>query len=192
MPISARGTVVLLGGGDPGGDLHHLVDVLKVAEFSVETIADVALDTRASLQRARDVFSDASRELPRILIGSGVGATAAASLAAEPFVTVEALVLANIVTSASRGISLPPGIALPEARSIRQPTLVFHGDADPVTDIADAANWATQLPRGVVRVVRGGGHGVLGGDSRRSVAASIVLFAERQRAGEPVLTDGFA
>lgn len=192
MPSSARATVVLLGGGDPGGDLHHLIAVLEVAEFAVESIADIADDTRGSLHRARDVFADAGRELPRILIGSGVGATAAASLAAEPFVSVEALVLANIVTSSSRGISLPQGISLPEPRSVRPSTLVFHGDADPVTDIADAANWATQLPHGVVRVVRGGGHGVLGGDSRRSVAASIVLFAERQRAGAPVLTDGFA
>ncbi|WP_157887677.1 hypothetical protein [Frondihabitans sp. PAMC 28766] len=37
-----------------------------------------------------------------------------------------------------------------------------------------------------------GDHHVLTGPERRTIAASIVLFVERQRAGRPTLVDGFA
>ncbi|ROQ39605.1 TAP-like protein [Frondihabitans sp. PhB188] len=192
MTSSTRGTVVVLGGGDPGGDLGHVVDALALAGFRVETLPDVTPDIESARAAVVRAFDDTANDLPRVLVGSGVGATLAAGLAASRPIGIEALVLANVVTASSRGVELPDGIALPAARSVRQPTLVFHGDRDAVTDIADAASWATQLPFGVVRVVHGGGHDVLGGESRRSVAAAIVLFVERQRAGAPVLTDGFA
>lgn len=187
-----RGTVVVLGGGDPGGDLGHVVDSLALAGFATHVLPDVTPDPAAAADRAVRLLDDTANPLPRILVGSGVGATVAAGIAASRPIGLEALVLANIVTRGSADVALPAGVVLPAARRIRQPTLLFHGDRDPVTDIADAASWATQLPFGVVRVVQGGGHAVLGGESRVSVAAALVLFVERQRAGAPVLTDGFA
>ncbi|BDZ52082.1 hypothetical protein GCM10025867_43230 [Frondihabitans sucicola] len=183
---------MLLGGGAPDGDLDHLTDHLLLSGFSVALVADVAVDPVAARSTALRIVQDTTTERPHVLIGSGVGATLAADIAATRPVGLAALVLANVVTPASRGVTIPRGIALPKARDVLQPVLFFHGDTDPITDIADAANWATQLPFGAVRIVQRGGHGVLGGEERRSVAASIVLFLERQRAGAPVLSDGFA
>lgn len=188
----SRGTVVLLGGGAPDGDLDHLTDHLLLSGFTVVLVADVSIDPVAARGAAVRAIQDTTTERPHVVIGSGVGATLAADIAATRPVGLAAVVLANIVTTASRDVAVPPGITLPKARAIQYPVLFFHGDTDPITDIADAANWATQLPFGAVRIVQRGGHGVLGGDERRSVAASIVLFLERQRAGAPVLSDGFA
>lgn len=189
---ASRGTAVLLGGGAPDGDLEHLTDHLLLSGFTVVVIPDVAVDPIEARSTALRAVQDTTTQRPHVIIGSGVGATLAADIAATRPVGLAALVLANIVTPASRGVEIPPGIALPKARDLLQPVLFLHGDTDPVTDIADAANWATQLPFGAVRIVQRGGHGVLGGDERRSVAASIVLFLERQKAGAPVLSDGFA
>lgn len=192
MSSPTRGTVAVLGGGDPGGDLAHVVDALDLAGFRTHVLPDVTPDPAGAIAWAVDLLDDTANPIPRILVGSGVGATVAAGIAASRPIGLEALVLANIVTGSSTGVSLPRGVDLPPARRVRQPTLFFHGDRDRVTDIADAASWATQLPFGAVRVVQGGDHAVLGGESRWSVAAAVVLFVERQRAGAPVLTDGFA
>ena len=189
---ASRGEAVLLGGGAPDGDLDYLTDHLLLSGFTVVVVADVGVDPVGARSTALRSIQDSTTPRPHVLIGSGVGATLAADIASTRPVGLSALVLANIVTSASRGVKIPEGISLPKARDIVQPVLFLHGDTDPVTDIADAANWATQLSFGAVRVVQRGGHGVLGGEERRSVAASIVLFLERQRAGAPVLSDGFA
>ncbi|RKR73451.1 hypothetical protein C8E83_0544 [Frondihabitans australicus] len=87
---------------------------------------------------------------------------------------------------------IPAGFRLPQPAEVRVPVLVFHGDADDVTRVADAVSWASLLPFGSLRLVPGGDHRVLTGEARRTVAAAIVLFLERQRAGRPVLVDGFA
>lgn len=187
-----RGTAVLLGGGAPDADLEHLTEHLLLSGFTVVVVPDVSADPVAARSTALRTIQDTTTERPHVLIGSGVGATLAADIAASRPVGLAAVVLANIVTGASRDVAIPAGVTLPKARDILQPVLFLHGDTDPVTDIADAANWATQLPFGAVRIVQRGGHGVLGGDSKRSVAAAIVLFLERQRAGAPVLSDGFA
>jgi alpha-beta hydrolase superfamily lysophospholipase len=87
---------------------------------------------------------------------------------------------------------IPHGFRLPDAPRVRLPTLVLHGDADDVTAVADAVSWASLLPFGSLRLVPGGDHHVLVGEERRTIAASILLFIERQRAGRAVLVDGFA
>jgi alpha-beta hydrolase superfamily lysophospholipase len=197
-----RGTVIVLGGiGETVADFRMLTDQLVLAGFRVELFDDVSFDPVSSRYGALQSIQDAATERPHVLIGSDVGATLAADIAASRPHGLTAVVLANLVTAASRPAvdpadpnrsRLPQGVNLPQARAVLLPTLVFHGDTDEVTDVADAVSWATQLRFGAVRLVQRGDHGVLRGESRRTVAASIVLFLERQRAGEPVLTDGFA
>ncbi|ARC57799.1 hypothetical protein AS850_12015 [Frondihabitans sp. 762G35] len=218
-----RGTVVLLAGsGESAADFGLLIDQLTLAGFRVEAFDDVSLDPESARIGVLRAVSSTTTRHPHVLVGSDVGATLAAQIAAARPVGLVALVLAGLVTSASRaadaavvgglrggavggagvgaggragvgaGGRLPDGVVLPQPRTILLPSLVFHGNTDDVTDVADAASWATQLPFGAVRVVQRGDHRVLNGDSRRTVAASIVLFLERQRAGEPVLSDGFA
>ncbi|GAA4672159.1 hypothetical protein GCM10025780_15270 [Frondihabitans cladoniiphilus] len=185
-----RGTVVVLAGsGETERDFGYLTDHLTLADFRVEIFADVSIDPLSSRLGVLSALEDPNNTGPLFLVGSDVGATLAAQIAVSDAPPVDALVLGSLSV---RGPRLPRGVSLPQARALLVPTLVFHGDADEVTDVADAVSWATQLPFGTVRLVPHGEHGLLGGDQRRTIAASTLLFFERHRAGEAVLSDGFA
>lgn len=203
--VDVRGTViVLLGEGERADDFARLTDRLVFDGYRVELFDDVSTDVRAVRAGVERLVRDRALPRPLVLLGSDVGATLAASVAADPVAAVDAVVLTGVLTQASRrglGLdrrddrirkALPTGLSLPAARSVVQPTLVFHGDGDRVTEVADAVAWAAQLPRGSVRLVGQGGHDVLRGPGHRTVTASIVLFLERQRSDDPVLVDAFA
>jgi alpha-beta hydrolase superfamily lysophospholipase len=203
--VEVRGTVVvLLGAGERADDFTTLTDRLVLDGYRVELFDDVSSDVRAVRAGVERLVRDRSLPRPVVLLGSDVGATLAASVAVDSVAAVDAVVLTGVLTPASRrglgadrrgdraGRALPTGLSLPAARSLVQPTLVFHGDGDRVTEVADAVAWAAQLPRGSVRLVGQGGHDVLRGPGHRTVTASIVLFLERQRSDDPVLVDAFA
>jgi alpha-beta hydrolase superfamily lysophospholipase len=203
--VDVRGTViVLLGEGERADDFARLTDRLVFDGYRVELFDDVSTDVRAVRAGVERLVRDRALPRPLVLLGSDVGATLAASVAADSVAAVDAVVLTGVLTPASRrglgldrrddrnGRALPTGLSLPAARSVVQPTLVFHGDGDRVTEVADAVAWAAQLPRGSVRLVGQGGHDVLRGPGHRTVTASIVLFLERQRSDDPVLVDAFA
>ncbi|KQN39186.1 alpha/beta hydrolase [Frigoribacterium sp. Leaf44] len=203
--VDVRGTViVLLGEGERADDFARLTDRLVFDGYRVELFDDVSTDVRAVRAGVERLVRDRALPRPLVLLGSDVGATLAASVAADSVAAVDAVVLTGVLTPASRrGVgldgrddrnrrALPAGLSLPAARSVVQPTLVFHGDGDRVTEVADAVAWAAQLPRGSVRLVGQGGHDVLRGSGHRTVTASIVLFLERQRSDDPVLVDAFA
>jgi alpha-beta hydrolase superfamily lysophospholipase len=203
--VDVRGTVVvLLGAGERADDFPRLTDRLVFDGYRVELFDDVSTDVRAVRAGVERLVRDRALPRPVVLLGSDVGATLAASVAADSVATVDAVVLTGVLTPASRrGLgpdrrddrtrrALPTGLSLPAARSVVQPTLVFHGDGDRVTEVADAVAWAAQLPRGSVRLVGQGEHDVLRGPGHRTVTASIVLFLERQRSDDPVLVDAFA
>jgi alpha-beta hydrolase superfamily lysophospholipase len=82
---------------------------------------------------------------------------------------------------------LPPELALPDAAGVALPVLAVHGDADAVVALADALPYYRDLPAGEALAVRGGRHDILNDVSHRSVAASVVLFLERLKAGGPVI-----
>lgn len=206
-----RGTVVvLLGVGERADDFGPLIDRLVVDGYRVEAFDDASTDVRAVRAGVERIVHDRALPRPVVLLGSDAGATLAASVAAYSVSAVDAVVLTGVLTAASRrsrglgrgltpgsgpldeAAALPDGLSLPPARAVPQPTLVFHGDADRVTEVADAVAWASQLPRGSVRLVSRGGHDVLRGTGHRTVTASIVLFLERQRSVHPVLVDAFA
>lgn len=217
-----RGSVVILAGLDEApGDFALLTEVLLLAGYAVTIFGDVSVDPRASSEGvARLLASTLVR--PVIVVGTDFGAVLALSLAVESASTaarVDAVVIGGLVTRSSRASTvpiadfdavtasvtasggaadalleprIPHGFRLPDAQHVRLPTLVLHGDADDVTAVADAVSWASLLPFGSLRLVPGGDHHVLVGEARRTIAASIVLFIERHRAGRAVLVDGFA
>lgn len=207
-PGPVRGNVILLAGLDErAADFELLTDQLLLTGFRVTIFDDVSVDVEASRLGVLQVLRDSTLDRPLILVGSDLGAVLAAGLIASGEARVAAAVLGNLVTPASRPSTvtvadfaaadlrearLPTGIRLADAHDVLVPSLVFHGDSDDVTGVADAVSWASQLPFGSLRLVPEGDHHVLTGAERRTIAASIVLFLERQRAGRPTLVDGFA
>jgi alpha-beta hydrolase superfamily lysophospholipase len=69
-----------------------------------------------------------------------------------------------------------------------KPALVFHGEADPVSPVEAARAALDRLPGGELLIVHSGRHDVLNDAGHRSVAAHVVLFLERLRAGAPVVS----
>ncbi|BDZ51308.1 hypothetical protein GCM10025867_35490 [Frondihabitans sucicola] len=184
-----RGVVVVLGGiRERSADYVFLLDILRSAGYRTVVFDDVSFDAEAARVGAEQVLREYGGSGLLAVIGSDVGAVVAAELAIDRPGEVGALILANIATSDTR---LPPGLFLPAARRVPLPTLVFHGDSDEVTDVADIAAWATELPFGALRIVRNGDHTLLSNASRRTVAASILLFVERHEHGEAILADTF-
>ncbi|MFC1413969.1 alpha/beta hydrolase [Streptacidiphilus sp. N1-12] len=63
------------------------------------------------------------------------------------------------------------------------PVLLVHGEADALAPVAGARALAAQLPRAVLATVADGKHDALNDLSHRSVAATVVQWLERLRAG---------
>lgn len=88
-------------------------------------------------------------------------------------------------------LSRPVPAGLLPAAAPAVPVLLLHGDADPVTPIAEARQLAGRLPRAELGTVHGGLHDVLNDLTHRSVAAAVTQWLERLRGGpgsEPVIT----
>jgi alpha-beta hydrolase superfamily lysophospholipase len=63
------------------------------------------------------------------------------------------------------------------------PVLLVHGEADAAAPVAEARALAARLPRAVLATVADGRHDALNDLSHRSVAATVVQWLERLRAG---------
>jgi alpha-beta hydrolase superfamily lysophospholipase len=61
--------------------------------------------------------------------------------------------------------------------------LGVHGSDDSISPVEAARAWYTAAPRAELVCIAGGRHDVLNDQTHRTVAASIVLFLERLRAG---------
>ena len=66
---------------------------------------------------------------------------------------------------------------------ITLPTLGVHGRDDVVSPLDSARRWYAGVPQAELVAITGGRHDVLNDQSHRTVAATIVLFLERLRAG---------
>ena len=73
--------------------------------------------------------------------------------------------------------------AAAESARVDVPVLVVHGDADPVAPLTAARTLVSRLPGAHLVVVPDGRHDVLNDINHRSVAAHVVLWLERLRAG---------
>lgn len=64
--------------------------------------------------------------------------------------------------------------------------LGIHGRDDTISPIEDARAWYAAVPRAELIGIAGGPHDALNDQTHRTVAAAIVLFLERLRAGGPI------
>ncbi|WP_375502458.1 alpha/beta hydrolase [uncultured Jatrophihabitans sp.] len=69
------------------------------------------------------------------------------------------------------------------ASRIAVPVLGVHGQDDSVSPFDAARRWYAAVPRAELVAIAGGRHDALNDQTHRTVAASIVLFLERLRAG---------
>lgn len=73
----------------------------------------------------------------------------------------------------------------PGTPAAQVPVLAIHGEADTISPLGEATEAYRGLGATEVSVVRDGLHDVLNDLTHRSVAATIVLFLERVRLGDP-------
>lgn len=158
----------------------------------------------------------ATVDTPRVLVGSDTGAASvlrvlaqggnvdAAIIAGTPVDVDDAaqptdtertacpLHLGVLGTDAARttSVSGEPVPASADLAAVAVPVLAFHGSADAISPIAEAASLLSAVPDLELIETVAGLHDALNDQSHRSVAASIVLWLERLRGGDvhvPVL-----
>ena len=76
------------------------------------------------------------------------------------------------------------GSASPWPTGVRVPTLILHGDADPVVDIAHAEFYARAIPDAEFESVQGGGHAFVL-TYRSEVTPRIARFLDRAQTSSP-------
>ena len=155
-------------------------------------------------------------DAPRVLVGSDTGAASvlrvlaqganadAAIIAGTPVDIDDAaqpadtertacpLHLGVLATDAARTdtVDVEPVPASADLAAVAVPVLAFHGSADVVSPITEAASLLSAVPDLELIETVAGLHDALNDQSHRSVAASIVLWLERLRGGDvhaPVL-----
>lgn len=213
--VSLRGTLILLAGrGEHPCIYARLGRRLSSDGYRVHVIKT---DTPGSgRDRAAELLASSDPRTPRVIIGSDAGAALAlgtgvsgpSGQARPDAIVVAALPLGDAVTGLSdvearsacplhRGIladgahldagALARPEILPSPEDIQPLVLAFHGELDPVVAVDDAARWVARLPQGRLVTTSGGLRDAFNDTSHRSVAATLVLFLEDLRAGEPVL-----
>ncbi len=203
-----RGTVVVVPGRGEHGEVYERLgrrlayDAYVVVALDV--LASTPIDDLVDLVRSLE-----SSDRPLVLLGSDTGALEALQIAVRAGDLVSAVVVASLpgratvpdweaeleartacpahrarLTNDDRfergGLEQP----VPESLTVDAfagPVLVLHGDADPVTPLAEAAAVADLLPGASFVAINGGRHDVLNDLAHRSVAAEIVQFLERVR-----------
>lgn len=207
--LAARGTVVVLTGrGETAATYQRFGRRLAADAYRVRVVETDLDDLATTRKKVQALLTDTSLPTPHVLAGSDTGASYATRLAAD-LPDVDGVVLAGIAapqgTSVTgwvdeldartacpthrraltededftRGALTRPVPADWEVTAPSVPTLVLHGDSDPVTPLA-----LLEPLRGLrFRTVTGGRHDVLNDVSHRSVAATVVLFLESLKLG---------
>jgi len=93
----------------------------------------------------------------------------------------------SLITPGALDLAVPEELLDLDPTGIAIPALVLHGEADPVVALDDAIAAARAIPGAEVVSVAGGLHDILNDLSHRSVAATIVLFLERLKAGTRIV-----
>lgn len=93
----------------------------------------------------------------------------------------------SLITPGALELPIPDELLDLDPAGIAVPVLVVHGEADPVVSLDDAVSFAQTLGDAEIVSVAGGLHDILNDLSHRSVAATVVLFLERLRAGTRIV-----
>lgn len=206
-----RGTVIVLPGrGEGVAEYQRFGRRISSENWKVRLVPLDPTATDDTRDRLRQVLADESLPAPRVLIGADAAATWVSREADT--LGVDGAIVAGAAVSGSASVTgwdeeIEARSACPVHRAVLGsdphfrrgaldeplptgwtpgapgvPTLVLHGDADPVTPLSLAVD-GYDHPATRVKVVHGGRHDVLNDASHRAVAATIVLFLESLRLG---------
>lgn len=199
--VRARGTVLVFPGRGETASAYW--------RFGARIAADAYRVVAASPATAAAELADAVR--PVVALGADTGAIEAVAFAAAH--DVDAVVVAGaavggeadeLVADLSTRSACPAHLAVLEADDTVSrtrdsflgaidlapriapasvPVLAIHGSADPVSPLPEALELYRAWNATQVTVIEGGLHDVLSDVSHRTVAATVVIFLERLRAG---------
>ena len=93
----------------------------------------------------------------------------------------------SLITPGALDLPIPDELLGIDPTGIAVPLLVVHGEADPVVSLDDVVRFTQTLGDAEVVSVAGGLHDILNDLSHRSVAATVVLFLERLKAGTQIV-----
>jgi len=203
-----RGTLALIAGRDETADVYRRFGARLSADGYTVGVFEAADHAAAAS------WLDAQPDAPRVLAGSDTGASAVLAALARGDVADAAIVAGVVVdveripTDAERtacpvhlGVlaeqhaaagpapapapdSTPSLPAPADLAAVAVPVLAVHGGADPVSPFPQARAALAAIPDVELIETVGGLHDALNDASHRSVAASIVLWLERLRAGD--------
>lgn len=202
-----RGTIALVTGRGELAPVYERFSRRLSADGYTVAVFEADADAAASWIAAADA--------PRVLAGSDTGAASVLRVLAQG-ATADAALLAGTPVDAAAAqpadaertaCPLHLGVlGAPESRTnavaaeavpdaadlaaVSVPVLAFHGAADPVAPIVEAAAVLSAVPDLELIETVDGLHDALNDQSHRSVAATIVLWLERLRTGdvrEPVV-----
>lgn len=206
-PSRVRGTLALVAGRDETAAVYR--------RFGSRISADGYAVGVFGTADAASGWLSAQDDAPHVLVGSDTGASAVLTALTHGDVA-DAAIVAGVVVDAERTPTDAERTACPvhlgvlaeqhgtpseadtvsslpapaDLAAIAVPVLAVHGGADPVSPFAQAAAALASIPDLEVVETVDGLHDALNDASHRSVAASIVLWLERLRAGdvhEPVV-----
>jgi len=204
--VRVRGTIALVAGAGEAAPVY--------ARFGRRLSADGYAVGVFELHRSADAagWLAEQEQTPRVLAGSDRGAAAALALAAEGSAVLDGVLIAGLPVGAddaraeasqrtacpvhlgvlaqadAGAVSAPvPEADVPDAAalaSVAVPVLAVHGGADPLSPLTSARAVLAALPALELVETVGGLHDAFNDQSHRSVAATVVLWLERLRAGD--------
>ena len=216
--LAARGTVVVLPGrGEQPGLYQRFGRRLAVDAYQVRVTGDATADLEGVSAQIKELTADAVAPVVLVgsdtgallalrLVASGGVQADGLVLAGLPDIGAPAIAGDEVELRAScpthqkllragdqvdlgalRPDRIPPVLREP-LPPVDVPVLGLHGDNDFVSPYARVAGIYAALPDARVSLVDDGRHDVLNAANHRSVAATVVLFLERLRAGRDPIT----
>ncbi|CAO5174934.1 Alpha/beta hydrolase family [Frankia sp. AiPs1] len=165
-----RSVVAILPGRGQDSDVFAaLADRLALDGHQLTVVTDGA-------NRIPAVVETRVPGVPFVLLGADTGALAALAMVGSPAVRPDGLVLLGLPSLHTPVASLPVAEPLPRALP-DLPILLIHGAKDEVSPLSLVRMTTRTASRAELAVVSGG-HDLLAGPGRRSVAARTLLFLE--------------
>lgn len=200
--VRARGTLLVFPGRGETAAAYW--------RFGARLAADAYRVVVVDPENASTELADAVR--PAVVVGSDSGAFDAVAFAAKHDVdavvvagvpvggesdTLVAELASRTACPAHVGVLIEDGtgpraksavaelnaLLQPASPAVNVPLLAVHGDADPVSPLADALETYRSWGAAQITTIAGGLHDILSDVTHRTVAATVVIFLERLRLG---------